>query len=209
MTRATCRAACTAATTITTTTWPMCSPVLPRQCAAARHVPEGHQVRGRDHRHGAGHGARRRSRLGGVRGRHQRRLGEPGDRGVLLQGAGQGGARSHQAEHRHAGHCPRGAGQGGVLDGRRGAPCRRSTDDYPRRRRRDGRRSSTTRPSPSSGSAGNYPHGLIDPIEELSASRADPRHRTARRRLSRAGSCCRGSSSSGTRSRCGTSGCPE
>ncbi len=40
--------------------------------------------------------------------------------------------------------------------------------DHPGRRRRRGRRSSTTRRSPSIGSACNYGYGTIDPIEELS-----------------------------------------
>ena len=53
-------------------------PVLARQRAAARHVPERHQVRGRDHRHGERPAARH-----GDRRRHGRRHREPDHRPVL------------------------------------------------------------------------------------------------------------------------------
>ena len=119
-------------------------PLLARQRAAARHVPERHEVRGRDHRDDLGPAARH-----GRRRRHERRLGEPHHRALLLPRARARDARRHPAQRRHADDRARRARQGRALDGHRGA-ARAADRRVRRRRRRDGRRSSTTRPSPSS-----------------------------------------------------------
>jgi hypothetical protein len=159
--------------------------VQPRQRAAARHVPERHQVRGRDHRHD---------------GRHHARRGGAGDDGSVCGVLTSGGTESlmnpmlvyrewgrergiTQPNVVHARHGPPGARQGGALLRHRGAQAP-VTDQFV-----------ADMPAVAAlvddntvalvGSAGTYPHGLIDPIEATVGPRGRAGHQPARRRLPR------------------------
>ena len=153
-------------------------PVLARQRAAARHVPERHQVRGRDHRHGERPAARH---WGGRR--HERRHREPDHRPVLLPRARPRQARRHQTERRHAGDRPRRPRQGRPLDGHRGA---QDAAHRALRRRRGGDGRADRRPDHRArrqrGRLRSRPHR---PHRRDRGARAVARHRPARRRLPR------------------------
>ena len=162
--------------------------VRPRERAAARHVPERDQVRGRDHRHDARPAARRRGH------RRRRRSGSSpsGGTGSILHAvlAYREHARA-DARHRRGPTSSSPRPRHPAFDKAchllgvelRSAPV--DPDDHAGRRRRDGRARSTRTRSRSSARPATTATAPIDPIEELVRPRARARRRPARRRLPR------------------------
>ena len=162
--------------------------VRPRERPAARHLPERHPVRGRDHRHGARPVPRR--------GGHRRRAGRPRHHAAAPAASSTPCSPTASTPRE-----TRGITQPNFVKPETGHPAFDKALPPVRhraaRRRRStrrpplvdvdcgGRRSSTTRPIAIIGSACNYGYGTIDPIAELGDARARARRRPARRRLPR------------------------
>ena len=133
----------------------------------ARHVPERHPVRGRDHRDDGRHAARRRGAgAAPLRRAHQRRHREPDEPAARLPRVGPR-ARHHLAEPGHAGHRAPGARQGRPLLRHRAA---QGSGHRPVRRRHGRRCARWSTRTPSRSSARPAPTRTVwsTPSSELS-----------------------------------------